>query len=189
MSTSALSRGEKITIPPQHPFYGGVTGIFEFMQEEIGVFSHLPCSEEDEKIYFMLRPDDSKRYQELLAMQEEAFLQDLDQNPLPDIDLNPMVIMCAEKVPLPIPTLEEDFLVTYMLTWYTKDTDDPIGESVLLDLTTEDEVRRGLGLDPEEDFVGCYKINNDRLEWIKAVSVGVNVRLDLYDYYVEAFDA
>jgi hypothetical protein len=64
---AGLAPGDMTQIHPHHPFYGGVMGIYEFMvgpDSTIAVFSHPQEADEnrDDKIYFMIRPDDAKNY-------------------------------------------------------------------------------------------------------------------------------
>jgi hypothetical protein len=61
MSEEQVRAGEEIMIDPHHPFYGGRMGVFEFMTgkyDEIAVFSKPRQTEEEVKIYFMIRPED-----------------------------------------------------------------------------------------------------------------------------------
>jgi hypothetical protein len=80
---------------------------------------------------------------------------------------------------------KEKVKMIYYLTWFDKDSDDYMGET-LMPGVGEDDVRKVFGLEPEEPPGDCLEVEREHVEWLGQVVKGVHVSLDVFDYFVEA---
>jgi hypothetical protein len=78
--------------------------------------------------------------------------------------------------------------MVFYLTWFEKDGNGLIGES-LLPGVTDDNVRAAFGLEPDEYPGDCLEVSVDILPWLKPRAIGIKVELDQFDYFVEACDS
>jgi hypothetical protein len=73
----------------------------------------------------------------------------------------------------------------YYLTWYEKNGDGQLGEAVLADVG-EDDVREAFALEEDEPAGDCLEVDERHADWLGEIAKGVDVRLDLFTYFVEA---
>lgn len=78
--------------------------------------------------------------------------------------------------------------MVFYLTWYKRDGDDFLGECLLPNVT-EEEVRRIFTLEPDEPPGDCIEVEKEQIPWLHETAKGVSVRLDLFEYSVEARQA
>jgi hypothetical protein len=84
-----------------------------------------------------------------------------------------------------ISTAKKKAKMIYYLTWFEKEGDEYMGEALLPDVG-EDDVRKVFRLKPEEPAGDCLEVERAHIEWLDEAAKGVRVRLDLFDYFVEA---
>lgn len=84
-----------------------------------------------------------------------------------------------------ISTARKKEKMIYYLTWYEKDGDDQLGESLLKGVG-EDDVREVFALEEDDPAGDCLEVERRHTDWLVNVAGDVAVQLDLFTYFVEA---
>jgi hypothetical protein len=93
----------------------------------------------------------------------------------------------ADKTRSITPTISRSMKgkMVYFLTWFAKEGDEYMGEALLPDVS-EANVRSVFGLGLEEPPGDCLEVEQEHVEWLSEAAKGVQVSLDLFEYFVEA---